>query len=115
MNNLPKHRGAGPAEARGPMQLHHLHRLKAGPERQTVLQFQLKTIIQKRLVFQCCNDCSLFFHLLILTLFLNLFAFSALVSPIQFFTSKHYLKFSGLLVCSVTLPRNQFLFLKNCG
>jgi len=28
MNNLPKHHGAGPPEARGPMQL---HRLKAGP------------------------------------------------------------------------------------
>jgi len=31
MNNLPKHHGAGPPEARGPMQLHRLHRLKAGP------------------------------------------------------------------------------------
>jgi len=36
MNNLPKHHGAGPqrrgaTEARGPMQLHRLHRLKAGP------------------------------------------------------------------------------------
>jgi len=29
MNNLLKHHGAGPPEARGPMQL---HRLKAGPE-----------------------------------------------------------------------------------
>ena len=29
MKNLSKHHGAGPAEARGPMQL---HRLKAGPE-----------------------------------------------------------------------------------
>jgi len=29
MNNLPKHHGAGPPEARGPMQL---HRLKVGPE-----------------------------------------------------------------------------------
>jgi len=32
MNNLPKHHGAGPAEAGGPMQLHQLHRLKAGPD-----------------------------------------------------------------------------------
>jgi len=31
MNNLPKHHGAEPPEARGPMQLHRLHRLKAGP------------------------------------------------------------------------------------
>jgi len=31
INNLPKHHGAGPAEARGPMQLHRLHRFKAGP------------------------------------------------------------------------------------
>jgi len=31
MNNLPKHHGAGIPEARGPMQLHRLHRLKAGP------------------------------------------------------------------------------------
>jgi len=31
MNNLPKHHGAGPPEARRPMQLHRLHRLKAGP------------------------------------------------------------------------------------
>ena len=31
MNILPKHHGAGPPEARGPMQLHRLHRLKAGP------------------------------------------------------------------------------------
>jgi len=29
MNNLPKHHGAGPPEARSPMQL---HRLKAGPD-----------------------------------------------------------------------------------
>jgi len=32
MNNLPKHHGAGPPEARGPMQLHRLHRLMAGPD-----------------------------------------------------------------------------------
>ena len=31
MSNLPKHHGAGPPEARGPMQMHWLHRLKAGP------------------------------------------------------------------------------------
>jgi len=31
MNSLQKHDGAGPLEARGPMQLHPLHRLKAGP------------------------------------------------------------------------------------
>jgi len=31
MNNPPKHHGARPPEARGPMQLHRLHRLKAGP------------------------------------------------------------------------------------
>jgi len=31
MNNLRKHHGAGPPEARVPMQLHHLHRHKAGP------------------------------------------------------------------------------------
>jgi len=31
MNNLPKHHGAGLPDARGPMQLHQLHRLKAGP------------------------------------------------------------------------------------
>jgi len=30
-NNLPKHHSAGPTEARSPMQLHRLHRLKAGP------------------------------------------------------------------------------------
>jgi len=39
MNNLPKHHGAGPqrrgaSEARGPMQLHRLHWLKAGPASQ---------------------------------------------------------------------------------
>jgi len=27
----PNHHCAGPPEARGPMQLHRLHRLKAGP------------------------------------------------------------------------------------
>jgi len=32
INNLPKHHGAGPTEARGPMQPHRLHRLKAGPD-----------------------------------------------------------------------------------
>ena len=32
MNNLPKHHGAGPSEVRGPMQLHRLHRLNAGPD-----------------------------------------------------------------------------------
>jgi len=31
MNNLPKHHGAGPPEAPGPIQLHRLHRLKASP------------------------------------------------------------------------------------
>jgi len=31
MNSLFKHHGAGPPEVRGPMQLHRLHRLKAGP------------------------------------------------------------------------------------
>jgi len=31
MNNLPKHHDAGPLEARGLIQLHRLHRLKAGP------------------------------------------------------------------------------------
>ena len=31
MNNLPKHHGAGPPEARDPMQLHRLRWLKAGP------------------------------------------------------------------------------------
>jgi len=35
MNNLPKHHGAGSPEARGPMQLHRSHRLKAGPEDKT--------------------------------------------------------------------------------
>jgi len=29
MNNLSNHHGAGPPEARGPMQPHRLHRLKA--------------------------------------------------------------------------------------
>jgi len=32
MNNLPEHHGAGHPEVRGPMQLHRLHRLKAGPD-----------------------------------------------------------------------------------
>ena len=31
INNLPSHHGAGPLEARDPMQPHRLHRLKAGP------------------------------------------------------------------------------------
>jgi len=31
MNNLLKHHGAGSPKARGPMQPHRLHRLKAGP------------------------------------------------------------------------------------
>jgi len=31
INNLPNHHGAGPPEARGPMQPHRLHRFKAGP------------------------------------------------------------------------------------
>jgi len=30
-NNLPNHHGAGSPKARGPMQLHRLHQLKAGP------------------------------------------------------------------------------------
>jgi len=37
MNNLPKHRGAGPPVVRGPMQLHRLHRRKAGPGKTKVL------------------------------------------------------------------------------
>jgi len=32
INNLPNPHGVGPPEARGPMQLHRLHRLKAGPD-----------------------------------------------------------------------------------
>jgi len=32
INNRPKRHGAGPPEARGPMQPHRLHRLKADPE-----------------------------------------------------------------------------------
>jgi len=31
MTNLPKHHGAGSPEARGPMEQHRLHWLKAGP------------------------------------------------------------------------------------
>jgi len=34
INNLSNHHGAGPPEARGPMQPHRLHRLKAGPAAQ---------------------------------------------------------------------------------
>jgi len=37
MNNSSKHHGARPPEARGPMQLHRLHRLKAGPGYTAVL------------------------------------------------------------------------------
>jgi len=37
INNLPNHHGAGPPEARGPMQSHRLHRLKAGPDHYPVL------------------------------------------------------------------------------
>jgi len=65
------------------------------------LPVSMKTIIQKRRIFQCCNGCSLRLDLLIL--FLNLFAFSALVSAFQFFTRKHCLQFSGLNMCGVTL------------
>jgi len=35
MNNLPKHHGAEPPKARDLMQLHRLHRLKAGPGNST--------------------------------------------------------------------------------
>jgi len=68
------------------------------------LPVSVKTIVQKRRIFQCCNGCSVCFDFFILTLFLNLFAFSALVSAFQFFTRKHCLQFSELNMCSVT-PR----------
>jgi len=35
-NNLLNHHGAGPLEARGPMQPHRLHSLKAGPGRMNI-------------------------------------------------------------------------------
>jgi len=55
MNNLPKHHGAGPTEARGPMQLHRLHRLKAGPgtEDQTFSSFVHVQIVPIRATFRC--------------------------------------------------------------
>jgi len=40
--------------------------------------------------------------LLILILYLNLFAFSALVSAFEFFTPEHCFQFSGLSMCSIT-------------
>jgi len=41
MSNLPKHHGAGPTEARSPMQMHWLHRLKAGPGGHHAFYFKL--------------------------------------------------------------------------
>jgi len=66
MNNLPKHHGAGPQEARGPMQLHRLHRLKAGPacttqqciarrahtySEKVQVQYRLKRVLQSTNIF----------------------------------------------------------------
>jgi len=73
------------------------------------LSVSVKAIIQKRHIFQCCSGCSLCLDLLIFVLFLNLFAFSALVSAFKFFTRTHCLQFSGLSMCSVTLAQNRFL------
>ena len=48
MNNLPKHHGVGLPDARGLMQLHRLHRLKAGPDCRRILQtWKLKLSITK--------------------------------------------------------------------
>jgi len=41
MNNLLKHQGAGTLEARSPMQLHRLHRPKAGPASTARINAQL--------------------------------------------------------------------------
>jgi len=71
----------------------------------------MKTIIPKRRIFQWCNGSSLCLDLLILILFLNLFAFSALVSAFQFFTRKHCLQFSGMSMCSVTQHLHEIDFL----
>jgi len=50
MNKLPKHHGAEPSEARGPMQLHRLHRLKAGPEPVRVRSNLLSCITTRSIV-----------------------------------------------------------------
>jgi len=48
INNLPDHnwsgapRGAGPPEARGRMQLHRLHWLKAGPDSAFIEKLQIQ-------------------------------------------------------------------------
>jgi len=42
INKLTKHHGAGPPDTRGPMQLHRLHRLEAGPEWVLQLSLQFK-------------------------------------------------------------------------
>ena len=44
MNNLPKHYGAGPPEARGPMQLHRLYWLKADPAIEGTRQMLAKNV-----------------------------------------------------------------------
>jgi len=62
MNNQPKQHGAGPPEARGPMQLHRLHRLKAGPDYHSQLAsamelFALKERLQKHFRKTISSDC----------------------------------------------------------
>jgi len=49
MNNLPKHRGMGPQEARDPMQLHRVHRLKADPDHNSPECQATMKILMKRL------------------------------------------------------------------
>jgi len=46
INNLPKHHGAGPPAARGPMQLHPL---KAGPAKDNAVLHKLyRSVVTKR-------------------------------------------------------------------
>ena len=43
---MSDHHGAGPPEARGPMQLHWMHRLKAGPGFRTVVPKLVRVVTQ---------------------------------------------------------------------
>jgi len=47
MNNLSKHHGARPPEARGPMQPHRLHRLKASPAAHIIMMTNTSLQIPK--------------------------------------------------------------------
>ena len=55
MNNLPEHHSPGPPEARGTMQLHRLHRLKAGPARLVITENSV--VSQPIRILDYARDC----------------------------------------------------------